>query len=112
MSSFRRPQTIRRYTDGSYVKGKWVAGQDCTELQILASVQPMTNSDMQHLPEGKRIKRGVKIYTSELLKVDGTDNQGDELLWLGIAYRVIAVAMYQMGVISHYRYYAVTGVES
>lgn len=112
MMSFRKPQTVKRFAGGKYVKGRWVADEESETLQIMASVQPVTNDDMQNLPEGKRIERAVKIYTDELLRVEGTDEQGDIILWQGREYRVIAIAPNQMGVISHYRYYAVTEVES
>ena len=103
--SFRSKQQIIRQPEGQYVKGRWVKSGD-TVLEIMASVQPATNDDMQNLPEGKRIERAVRIYTDALLRVD--DNTGDVLLWLGTEYRIIAQARFRMGVISHYRYYAVS----
>lgn len=103
--SFRSRQQIIRQADGEYIDGRWVKGGD-TRLEITASVQPASNDDMQNLPEGKRIGRAVRIYTDALLNTDGADNNGDVLVWQGRHYRVIAVAPYRSGVISHYRYLA------
>lgn len=102
----RKQHAIRRFADGAYIKGRWQAGAPSEMLLINASVQPIRNDERENLPEGKRMGRAVKIYTDALLRVD--DNMGDVLLWLGTEYRIIAQARFQMGVISHYRYYAVS----
>lgn len=102
----RKQHAIRRFTDGAYIKGRWQAGAPSEMLLINASVQPIRNDERENLPEGKLMGRAVKIYTDALLRVD--DNMGDVLLWLGTEYRIIAQARFQMGVISHYRYYAVS----
>jgi len=108
MMSFRKPQTVKRFAGGRYVKGRWVADEESETLQIMASVQPVTNDDMQNLPEGKRIERAVKIYTDELLRVEGTDEQGDVILWQGREYRVIAIAPNQMTFITSLKAFAIT----
>ena len=113
----RKQHTIRRFADGAYIKGRWQKGVETQTLVIAASVQPIRNDERENLPEGKRMGRAVKIYTDALLRVDDNmgdallrvdDNMGDVLLWLGTEYRIIAQARFQMGIISHYRYYAVS----
>lgn len=102
---FRKTQTIKRVTAGSYVDGVWVPGTEST-FTIQASVQPMTGEDMKALPEGRRMSDHVKAYTSENLQVLGevVGLQPDKLVWRGHDYECIQVDVRQMSVINHYKY--------
>jgi len=56
-----------RGTDGRFVPGTAVV------TSIEATVQPASGRDMQTLPEGERQKRGIKLYTTTLLKLADQD---------------------------------------
>ncbi|WP_454691132.1 hypothetical protein [Achromobacter aloeverae] len=115
MSGFRRPVDVKPRAEGQYVQGRWVEGADVAPITILASVQPATVGDydrLQPLPEGRRIRAAVRIYTDVLLNVAGADwRNGDRLIWgaspFAGEYLIVAVSPWQSGVISHYRYIAV-----
>lgn len=106
MSGFRKPQTILRLSPGTYVEGNWVDGAE-VQLVIQASVQPVKAQDMATLPAGKRISDFVKLYTDTPLQVlsEVEGLQPDRLMWLGHIFECIAADRYQMGVISHNRYW-------
>ncbi len=107
MSSFRTPLTVTRKGAGSYTSGVWVAGAE-SEMVILASVQPMRPDEMESLPEGRRDKQAVKIYTStELFTVRGDNTSPDQMAYRGDTFEVVSVAPYQSGVISHFKAVAV-----
>jgi len=113
MSSFRKPQTIRRKSggyvndDGYFEPGKY------EEIIIQASVQPLNHSEKEQYtkmnPQGGRQGNIVKFYTkSELFPTRQATNsiparEGDVLLWQGKTWRCIDCDAFQSGVISHYR---------
>ena len=103
---FRKPQTIKRQSAGSYVNGAWVPGGVETTFTIQASVQPATGEDQLTLPEGRRLADYVKAYTSTELQVLGevVGLQPDRLVWRGHDYECIQVDVRQMSVIDHYKY--------
>lgn len=108
--NFRKPQTIKRKGEGSYINGRWVEGVEST-LTILASVQPARKVDydmLENQKSGMKLKGAVRIYTTDVLNVAGDDiADGDVLVWLGKNYRIVGVSEWQSGVISHNRYYGV-----
>ena len=108
--NFRKPQSIKRNGDGSYINGRWVEGVE-SELTILASVQPARKVDydmLENQKSGMKLKGAVRIYTADTLNVAGDDMaDGDVLVWLGKNYRIVGVSEWQSGVISHNRYYGV-----
>lgn len=103
---FRKPQTIKRETAGSYVNGVWVPGSTST-ITIQASVQSATGEDQVTLPEGKRLSDIVKMYTDTLLNVVGetVGQQPDKLLWRGHEYEIIQLDERSMDVINHRKYF-------
>ncbi len=108
MSSFKKPITVTRTAPGSYVNGYWQPGEP-TVMTIRMSIQPLRVDEMDALPEGQRSSRAVKIYSeAELLPTDqATSQEADVITWLGKSWEVIGCAPYQMGVIPHYKAYAV-----
>lgn len=105
---FRKPQTIKRVTAGSYVDGVWVPGTEST-FTIQASVQPLKDIELANLPEGRRNSDTIKLYTnSDLLTVEdkGVNQQPDRIVWQGFDYEIIAKSIRAMDIISHRRYYA------
>lgn len=108
MSSFRKQVPVIRKTGYWDDAGDWHDNSP-QNLTISMSVQPLTTEEMDALPEGRRTNRSVKIYSNiELLAaIQGTAQNSDVIVWLGKNYEVVGCTPYQMGVISHYKSYAV-----
>lgn len=107
--SFRKLQNIKRTAPGTYVNGVFVEGAETT-LTIMASVQPLSDQDLVAVPEGRRESDMVKIYTDTDLYSQGDRGSGqspDRLVWIGEDYEISSKSVRQMGVINHYRYYAI-----
>ena len=104
MSSFRKPYTKWVKSEGKYVNGKWVEGEENSAI-FQASIQPLSTYAMNALSallQGRHISSAVKIY------VAGENKQnGDEVEFQGQRYLVVARDAYQSDVINHYRYQAV-----
>lgn len=106
--SFRKPFSVKRTTPGAYVDGVFVEGTEST-ITIQASVQPLSDQDLQNLPEGRRESDMVKVYTNSNLNSVGSLGSGqqpDKIIWLGDEYEISSKSVRQMGVINHYRYFA------
>lgn len=111
--SFRKPFTVKRFvTAGTYVNGVFVSGSSTT-FTIQASIQPLSDIDLSTLPEGQREGDMVKIYTdTDLFGIgaSGSGQEPDKVEWRGAYYTISSKSVRQMGVISHYRYFAVKDV--
>lgn len=55
--------TRRRYATGSFTAGRWVNGAS-SDTSISMSVQPLTDRELQTLPEGERTSENLKGYTT------------------------------------------------
>ena len=103
--------TVYRRAPGSYVAGRWHAGEPIRDT-ILATVQPAQLADynrMEALLEGRRVEALVRVYTDAKMQVAGAgpEASGDLLQWGdGQAYVFVAVSPWQSGIISHFRYLA------
>jgi hypothetical protein len=115
MSSFRKPIPVTRAnTEGDYGDdGNWVPGAPLM-LTIPMSIQPLAVDEMESLPEGRRTSKSVKIYSSaELFPAEQAETEGDTgrnadlITWLGKTWEVVGCNAHQMGVISHYKSFAV-----
>ena len=107
--SFRKPFTVKRNAAGGYVNGVYVEGAETT-ITIQASVQPVSGQDLVAIPEGRRASDMVKVYTSEDLFGQGDAGTGqspDRLVYRGKEYEIYTKEPNQMGVVSHFKYYAV-----
>lgn len=102
---FRKTQTIKRTAAGIYVDGIFQPGAEST-LTIQASIQPVTLEDQVTMPEGRRLSDYVKAYTSSDLQVLGevVGLQPDKLVWRGHEYECISSGVFQMDVVSHFKY--------
>ena len=107
---FRTPITLRRYSAGSLVNGRWVQGTP-TDSTITASIQPVTGEEMQSLPEGRRDSEHYKMFTSTLIETvqgSGTDLNADRVLFFSKEFEVYRVEPWQnnsnFGVVNHYAY--------
>ena len=82
--------TFKRFAGGHMERGRWVDGTE-SSVSAIASVQPFTSRQLLLLPEGKRQKGWVKIFTStELtcLEGEGENQQADQVLYNGSYYEV------------------------
>jgi uncharacterized protein YvpB len=58
----------KRYTEGEYVDGIWVEGSYHEFNLDDTSIQPVTGTELQSLPEGLRSRRPVNVYTTATLR--------------------------------------------
>ena len=111
-SSFRKPVTVLRHTEGYYDEdGYWRDGEP-QELTILASVQPMSAGASAHytqmLGEGAFTSLLVELYSDEpfLFHKQGTEGrptqEADVVLWQGRRMKIIQCEPWQNDVIPHY----------
>lgn len=96
--------TVNRYSNGTYVKGKWVPGGLSSSFPIQTSVQPLTGYDLQTLPEGLDVSTSFMIFPVEELRAADPKNSvpGDIVVMGGVNYMVQLVNPEQNGVIPHY----------
>jgi len=74
---FRETYTRERYLSGAYVDGRWIAGVLADSIiDVKASIQPVRDRELQYLPEGRRNKEAIVIYTASEVR---TENEGDNL---------------------------------
>lgn len=120
MSLFALPQKYYVYAEeggsaGYYNDaGVWIGATEATgnwkENNFSGTVQPLTDEDIQAMPEGERVTGGVKVYVTNPLpfKTDGGTGAGTETLVLhdGNYYKLHAKGGYSSGIISHYKYIA------
>lgn len=96
---------VTRYDSVSIVKGRHVPGSDATStINISASVQPLSGSEISTLPENRRETSSYKIYTeTELKTASGSENlKPDRLTLYGKLFEIIQVKGWQNGLIPHY----------
>lgn len=91
--------TIRRGSAGSSVKGRFTKGATLDTAGVVASVQPITGSELERLPEGLRSKRPEKLYSeTELKQVDvGAGTPPDLVIWDGEIWEVQRVRLHTWG---------------
>lgn len=79
--------TISRTATPTITNGR-ASTETATTISIVASVQPLTSSELQFMPEGLREQELVNVYTkTELL----TRPMPDRFTYLGATYEVIDV---------------------
>jgi hypothetical protein len=65
--------TIERYATGSWSNGRFIKGVK-TEFNIVASVQILRGNETLLLPEARRTKENIKIYSEEKLRTTDEKN--------------------------------------
>ena len=95
-SAFERQIDGHRKTGGSYVNGDWVEAVP-TDISVMSSVQPSPNKDLMLLPEGRREGGAYSLYSTSELR------NGDVYFLYGDAYEVLAVEVWQNGILPHYK---------
>lgn len=90
-------QTVRmqRPVLGEYVDGVWV-DYPPIQLTVKSSVQPVTPSKLQLLPEGRRLDARFTMYSKDELR------EQDEVFLRGAWYEILHVAPWQNGILPHY----------
>lgn len=67
---------VSRSRGGEYVNGYWVESER-DEVEILASIQPLSGKETLNIPEGDRNRERRKIYSADELRVGLQSNQAD-----------------------------------
>jgi hypothetical protein len=98
--------SIRRLASGAYVDGTWQAEIVTSTFDIRASVQPLKPKEMETLPEGRRNSQAYRIYTDIELHTTRHQNP-DRVELFGEEFEILSVAVWQNGIISHYKAIAV-----
>lgn len=91
---------------GEWVRGEWVSSQQSATFR--GSIQPTVGKDTDFLPQARRDKGAVKLYSDTPLNVsqEGAAHSGDIVSWQGRDYEVVTALPYQNGLIPHYKYLA------
>jgi hypothetical protein len=81
---------VHRIPSGAYDEhGRWNArAPEVFKIQV--AVQPSSPKELHDLPENRRSKAGITIYSTELLKTVSTSEmkQPDRISWHGDIYEV------------------------
>lgn len=87
------PITVTRWAPTPIVKGRKQGKSVCTHFQMLASVQPMGQKELQRLPEGTSVSGAVMVYSKTPLRTVDTaqGRQADEFCHNGVDYQVHSV---------------------
>tara|TARA_R110000782_G_scaffold204639_1_gene293095 strand:- start:619 stop:984 length:366 start_codon:yes stop_codon:yes gene_type:complete len=109
MSGFRQYiLTVRRRAEGDYNDaGFFTVTDPDIELTITASVQQVSGSEMLLLPENRRERETLKIFTNTQLygAEKGKVTNADLVILNGNTYEVVKVFNWNNDVISHYKVY-------
>lgn len=105
---FRKPLVVKRKDSAPTLNsstGRYTESSEST-ISITASVQPLSRTDLEVLPEGKRQERAFKIYTdTQLFSADtATKKSGDLVVYEGIDYEVYSPLPWRNNIINHYKY--------
>lgn len=101
--------TIFRKTQGTYVNGDWVDGTE-TQITRTVNIQPLKPNEILQLPESDRTRQWWKVYSDEDIRTTKEGSGGhdaDEFVYQDERYKVMKVINYSMGVLDHFRAFAV-----
>lgn len=91
---FKETFTLNRYAAGSYVNGAWVPGALASStVEANSSIQPIREREIQYLPEGKRNREAIVIYTDQNIRTldEGANLPPDIVAARGKLYEVARV---------------------
>lgn len=106
------PVTVtRKGTEGSYVNGKWVAGED-EPLERMLKIQPVRPTEVQSFPESDRNRSFVQVFCQEgdlrCLQQGVNGWEADEFTWNNYVYEIYQEEWHDPSAcIPHGRYIAV-----
>lgn len=109
---------FRRFAQGHYVNGKWIAPDEVVPTDelgneifytMIASIQRMSAQETQALPEGQRSSEWIKIYTTTKLErtIESEKLKGDVVIWNDREYEVMKVENWGETRMPHYKVLAV-----
>lgn len=103
MSGFRQTLSIKRRAAGTLSNGIYSEGA-VSSIAITASVQPAGSKELQALPEGRRASQAFRLYTStELFTASVGGRNADRVTLFGSEFEVVAVDVWQNGIMPHYK---------
>lgn len=79
--------TVRRAPPATFVSGRRAIGSSY-EIQVVASVQPLTGRELMRLPEGERTRERMVVFTADALHTQSDDHAGDEIIIDGDVWEV------------------------
>jgi len=101
---FRKPYAVRRFGVQNIVGGYPEAGY--SDFKAFLNVQPLSNHDLQSLPEGERTVKRIKSYGADMLQSsdENTGVSGDRLYYRGYWYECKSSAPwgYNLFSLSHF----------
>lgn len=110
---FRRCIKVRRTAEPTLdsATGRYTEGEE-SEIKINASCQPLSRSEIEFLPEGRREEHAYKIYTNTELRAlqDGTNP--DKVVIDGQDYEVYSRLPWANSIINHYKFLVMKVKES
>lgn len=101
--------TISRFKPGKWVRGRFEKGKE-KKLVIDASVQPLTPNEIVQLPEHRRNKETLKIYTCDRLFTsdESSTEPADVIRHDGKDYEIHKVSNWNIGTdLPHFKVIAV-----
>ena len=84
---------LLRFPSSSYNdKGRW-EDRDPVSVKIQAAIQPVTGKELEDVPEGRRARENIKLYTVDLIQTTCPTNktQADLVIWNGKKYEIFSV---------------------
>lgn len=87
---FGTTYTVRRRDPGQYIDGIWTPAGTYEEFDIIASIQPVRGRELEMLPEGRRTREAIRIYTKSGIRpaIEQQDVKGDLVNYKGRQYEV------------------------
>lgn len=91
----------KRRAAGSYVAGRYVAGALEPDLEIQASVQPVSTRELLRLPEGLRTRATVAVITAADLRSANETLllEADRIVHVGEEWEIVQVDDWRMGAV-------------
>ena len=91
--------------DGHYDSGKWI-DESVLLYQAQVAIQPLTDDEMEMLPEGYRNGKSLKVY----IPIEHSVNTDYNILFRGVNYKILSLKKYDY--ISDYQVLKITEVQS
>lgn len=102
---FRKELTVYRTSVPTLdpATGRYTEGTETT-VSIISSVQPLSRSEVEFLPEGRREEHAYKIYTDTELRTLQDNTNPDRVEIDGVQYEVYSRLPWRNTIIDHYKF--------
>jgi hypothetical protein len=104
MNIFKKKYTLRKFSEQKTVKG-FAVKASYTDQIVLLNVQPMVAKEMETLPQGDRVSKGIKSYGD--FKVQTADVErglrADRLFYAGEWYECVSSSFFEHTPLSHWK---------